>query len=217
MAAAAPTDFNDVLTNIGFNAGARAVITGADGEDLDLPALAEFTTDSEVELFVDGLRKPGGTAAANNNDPNRGVRVSAKALDRMKTACYIQRHFARTGRALNAFAFFTVAKLLTWKNYRVAENTRQDPDELPVLLKGTEGAILDFIEEFPQALTSFTGTGGRPLDYVLRPDPTVPAANTQPTFGETGTPFESWVVEGISGRIFMEGPRSQSFKQTKPI
>ena len=53
--AAVPTDFAGVLTNIGFNAGARAVITGADAEDLDLPALAEFTTDSEVELFVDGL------------------------------------------------------------------------------------------------------------------------------------------------------------------
>ena len=51
--------------------------------------------------------------------------------------------------------------------------------------------IVNFIKEFLEVLTRFTGTGGRPLTYVLQVEDTVLPAEDQIAFGLPNSPFSS--------------------------
>jgi hypothetical protein len=104
--AALPVTFDDVLTNVGFNATTRAVLVNVDQENLNLAALYTWT-DENVDDLVRTLHKIPPTAA--------GVTpyVPVQAIDRMKTLTYICRHMIRTQRA-PTIGFFTLARISGW-------------------------------------------------------------------------------------------------------
>jgi hypothetical protein len=54
--AAIPVTFNDVLTNVGFNATTRGVLVNADQENLNLAVLYTWT-DENMDDLVRTLRK----------------------------------------------------------------------------------------------------------------------------------------------------------------
>ena len=89
MAELPPGTFDDVLNRMGFNAAARARLTDVDRENLQLTDLAAFITDDDFDDLISSLRKPGRTVEGN---PDPGVYVASRAVDGLKTGCYIARH-----------------------------------------------------------------------------------------------------------------------------
>ena len=85
------------------------------------------------------------------------------------------------------FAFFT----RTWKGNKLTEDTYEDPEEAPKLAKGDGASVVDFIEEFPEILSTLTGTGGRPLSYVIREMETPPDEVGDPLFGTPNSRYGS--------------------------
>ena len=198
MAAAPPTNFDEVLVQIGFNNAARDYMTDVDGENMTIASLLEYQEEGDFEALFASLRRPGGTMA--NPDagtpgqpariPNPGVKVSTRAIDNFKTGCFIAQHFQMAQRTAE-HEFYTTARLRSWKLLRRQAETYKEPDEFPKLEKESPQTITDFIEEFEDLLSNFSGTGGRPLNYVIRQNVEVPPEDTQPVFGEADSPFVS--------------------------
>ena len=185
--------------NMGFNANARVYMEdSANGEGMTLESLLEYEDSSDFEALFDSLRKPGGTipnpnAAVQGQPqalPNPGVRVSSRAIDNFKTGCFIAQHMQKCGRTAEANVY-TTNRLRQWKALRKQAEDYVDPDELPKLQKETETAITDFIDEFDGILSSFTGTGGRPLNYIIRDNDAVPPQADQPMYTFANSPFTS--------------------------
>ena len=194
--AAQPVDLNGVLAAIGFNAGTRAHLVDAAFHAFTMDSLLDFREDEDYDAFFSSLKRPGGEIGVANNDlnplrANPGYFVNTVAADRFRTACYMAQHRERVGRDHGEHAWYTTANMRIWKQHRLAESSYEDQEEEPKLLKNDEATIIDFIEEFPEILTRFTGTGGRPLAYVLRKEPGVPLEADQIAFGFPNSPFSS--------------------------
>ena len=152
---------------MGFNNTAVTATTDAKGENIELDDLQDFATDDQVDDLIASLRRPGGLTPNPNagnpgrpaNIPNPGVFVAARAVDNLKTGCFVSRHFARTQRTLTA-DFLTAARLRTWTTFKKAEEEYEDPDEQPKLEKASTPKTLEFIDEFPLALRNFAGLVG---------------------------------------------------------
>ena len=194
--AAQPVDLNGVLAAIGFNAGTRAHLVDAAFHAFTMDSLLDFREDEDYKAIFSSLKRPGGEIGAANNDANPlranpGYFVNTVAADRFRTVCYMAQHRERVGRDHEEHAWYTTANMRIWKQHRLAESSYEDQEEEPKLLKNDEATIIDFIEEFPEILTRYTGMGGRPLAYVLREEPAVPFAADQIAFGFPNSPFSS--------------------------
>ena len=195
----APADFATLLTNLGFNANARTVMTDPAREGLDLGTIALWS-DEDVDQLVRTLRKTdqGGTL----------VYVKVSAIEDLKTACFILRHLDRCQRAVlpnrHGLAHLTQNMVKNWKTLRLQEAAYEDPTEFPKLAKGDPATILDFIEEFPENIARFTGSDGRSLGYILRDDDAVPPEADDPIFGHADSTYSSPRDETI-GRAEMAG------------
>jgi hypothetical protein len=177
-----PTDFDDVLTNIGFNAACRTVLVDAARENLDLGVLSTWE-DTDCDSLVQSLRKtPQGTTITTP------CYVAIRAVENLKTVAYVCRHLARTGRTLQT-ALFTKDFINDWKFVRKAEAEYEEPQETPRLSKADNSTIYEFIEDFPEQLARFTGIGGRPLAYVIRERPQVPAEADDQLYGRPGSNY----------------------------
>lgn len=192
---AAPADFDEVLTNVGFNAFTRGILVDADMENLNLVALYTWS-DENVDDLVRTLRK------IPPNAIGTAPYVPVRAIDRMKTVTYICRHMIRTQR-VPTIDFFTSVRINVWTQERKSEADYKEPDEPPKLSKSDNATILEFIEDFPEELARFTGLGGRPLAYVIRDlEPVLPEAD-DPIFGEPGSQYISVRDEIISRAALM--------------
>jgi hypothetical protein len=204
---AAPTTFDEVLQNVGFNVHARTVLLDANRENMRLATLSTWE-DEDVDNLVRTLRKtyePAPAAAQGNAAATAGtlVYVQVRAIENLKTVAYICRHMIRCQRAPTVRVF--VGSTLTYmKVERKNEYDYQDPDELPKLAKSDNATILDFIEEFPEQLARFTGTGGRPLAYVIREDVAVPPGADDPMFGIANSQYNS-IRDEIIARASLTG------------
>ena len=174
---AAQNALNQALTRIGFNEATRAFLTDIDHEDFEVERFGQMSEKSADNL-VKSLMKQGVPG-----NPVAQLYVSSRAIDWFKTACFIGRHFNRTGRTLDA-AFLTTQRLQTWEPLRHAELAHEDPKEPPSLLKPEAATVIAFLDAFPDKLQAYAGTDGRPLSYVIRDDPMVPPEGTDPTIGE---------------------------------
>ena len=203
MAAAAPADLNEVLTNIGFNQHARAVLADANRENLELDQLQTWD-DEDVDNLIRTLRKtyqPPPDPA--NNVAGALVYVQVTAIENLKSAAYLSRHMVRCQRT-PVFASFTLDMLRQMKLERKNEDEYKDPDEMPKLQKVDNATIYEFIDEFPEQLARFTGTGGRPLAYVIRDVEAPPLAAADPMFGMIGTQYDS-IREEVIARAELAG------------
>jgi hypothetical protein len=158
MAAAAPATFDEVLTNVGFNATTRAVLVNADQENLNLAALYAWT-DENVDDLVRTLRKIPPTAA--------GVApyVPVRAIDRMKTLTYMCRHMICTQR-VPTIRFFTSPRIALWTQERKSEADYKEPDDAPKLSKSDNATILEFIEDFPDRTVHWFGRSTSRLHHT---------------------------------------------------
>jgi len=184
--------FSTLLTRIGFNAPARAVLAHEGRENLNIGKLAEFTTDDDVHSLCHSLRRE-----YQLDDPNAKVMVSALAEDKMKTACFIARHFKRCQRTLTS-DWIDDARLVNWKDIRVAENEHAAPEDAPTLFKCEDGAIYEFLEQFQEYLTNVLGTQGRPLAYVIREEIDPPPEADDPAFSAANSRYFSVRAEVIA-------------------
>lgn len=191
--ATAPTDFNGVLSNIGFNAECRTVLTDATKENLDLDTVATWNNE-EVDDLVRTLRKTivGYVAPTANTRgvPGHALYVRVGAIENLKTVAFVGRHCIRTGRT-PTHAMFTPTFIKDWTGLRKEEANYEDPDDFPKLLKADDATIIAFCEDFPEQLARFTGIGGRPLSYIIRDFSEVPDVATDPMFGETDSLYNS--------------------------
>lgn len=230
--AALPTTLEDVLTNIGFNVHARAVLTDPARENLTLAQLNTWN-DEDVDSLIYTLRKtyeptaraavpaqpavaavpaaagqpavaavPARAAVAARD--GRLVYVQVSAIENLKTAAYLCRHMVRVQR-VPRYEDFTPATLSAWKPERKNEHDYKEPDEAPKLTKSDDATIYEFIDDFPEQLARFTGNGGRPLAYVIRDDETAPAAADDPMFGQIDSVYNS-VRDEIIARAALDGP-----------
>ena len=173
----APTDFEGVLTRIGFNAACRTVLVDVARENLDLEVLSSWE-DEDCDSLVQSLRKTPQSAIVTTP-----CYVAIRAVENLKTVAYGCRHLVRTGRTLEV-TLFTGDFIKEWKLVRKAEAEYEEPEETPKLSKADNSTILEFIEDFPEQSARFTGIGGRPLAYVIREDPNVPEEAGDPLYGQ---------------------------------
>ena len=106
----------------------------------------------------------------------------------MTIACYMARHYFRTGRKLTS-TLITTDRLSRYTIFKEAEDAYKEPTESLKLTKPDK--IMDFIEEWPEQLALYDGQGGRPLAYVIRDNDVVPVEETDPGFGEPRTVYTS--------------------------
>lgn len=201
MAASAPVPVNlsAAFVRIGFTAAAAFVLADPTKESLDIEAL-KYLDDKGVKTLCATLRKPGGTilgaAPADGAPapliPNPGTYVSVKAELNMMIACYMARHYYRTGRTLTEPLIMT-DRLLRYTTFKEAEEAYKEPTEPMKLTKPDK--IMDFIEDWPEHLALYDGQNGRPLAYVIRNKAEVPAEANDPAFGEPRTVYPSLRAE----------------------
>jgi hypothetical protein len=188
-------------TVVGFNDTVRDVLLHVDLENIELEELATWGNE-EVDDLVRSLRKQ-------KDADDNALYVSVKAVENLKTVCYVLRHQLRTEMTL-AYTTFTTPKLLTWKAERKAEEAYKEPEEAPKLVKADEQTILIFIDEFPEHLARYTGSQGRPLAYVIRDEEATPAENDDPMFGEANSTYLSVRDEVINRALILQ--TSTNFK-----
>jgi hypothetical protein len=187
VALPAPT-FDDVLTLCGATANVVAVLIDPDREALTLEALAAFDDDQIEDLCI-SIRKQSLAATP--------LYVSGQFMDKFKTLAYISRHFARAQRTVDP-AIIDAAFIQRWTGFRKAEKEYKDPDDEIKLTKADDATIDEFIDEFPEKIATLTGTGGRPLAYVIRDDVGVMDQRRDVLIGERNTRYGSVRQEIIS-------------------
>jgi hypothetical protein len=180
---------------LGFNAGASAILADRDREGLTIDALQYFD-DKGVQDLCSGLRRPGGVVEgmplADGALPprliNPGVNVSALAKMNLSSACYMARHYRRTGRRLTA-GDLTMEMVQRYAQFRTAEEDYKEPTTALKLIKPDK--IFDFIDDWPEHLALYDGQGARPLAYVIRDIITIPPHGVDPPFGEVNSAYAS--------------------------
>jgi hypothetical protein len=183
---AAQVALNAAFMRLGFGADAAAILSDPAKENLTIEALQLFD-DKVVKTLCATLRKPGGTiagpapagVAAIPQVPNPGVYVSTRAELSLYTACYMAKHYNRTGRTLTAIELTTDA-ILRFSQYKEAEDAYKEAEETIKLTKPDK--IIDFIDDWPDNLALFSGQSGKPLVYVIRDQVTVRPEATDPAF-----------------------------------
>ena len=118
------------------------------------------------------------------NIPTPGARVTAKGTKHLKAACFLARHLSLTQRPL-AHETFTTDRVTQWEHYLADSSKYEEPDEMITLKNSDASTIIEFIEDFEQALFNYEGAAGS-LNYVIR-DGDPPNASTDPLFGEVGS------------------------------
>jgi hypothetical protein len=107
--------FQSALTQLGFPNAARVAMTDEDRENVTVEILADLDDDT-IEGICSTIKSPGGlinnpaaldvNGLAIANVPaqirNPGAYVPGRAKEAMKIACYMARHYVRTGRILTA-------------------------------------------------------------------------------------------------------------------
>jgi hypothetical protein len=201
--------FRSALTRLGFPNAARLAMPGEDRENVTVDILADLNDDT-IGGICNTIMSPGGLidnpAALDANGlvipsvpvqiRNPGAYVPGRAEESMKVACYMARHYVRTGRTLTS-QHITMVHINRFKTYRATEKENKDPDELTELAKPEK--VQDFIDEFPGHLFQYDGQDGRPLSYVIRNTVAVPDENTDPMFGEADCIYPS-VRDEINAR-----------------
>jgi len=178
-----PATWDDVLSIIGFNESARAVIT--DEEKLNIRVHMMHKWDYvKVDNLVKTLQKTPDPKAK-----GKFCYVSPEAIDNLKTFVYIRRHLARTQRPVE-ISMFTLDFITDWEEQRKMEEEYEDPKTVPKLLKSDTSSILLFIDKFPEKLKRFTGRDGRPLSYVIRDQVEPPAPSDDPLFNQEGSRYK---------------------------
>lgn len=158
---------------LGFTAAASLLIT----DDQDINELSELAifTDPEIESLCKVLRSPGGTvandvAAIDNGGPlvvrDPGLKVSVRAENNLKEACYYLRHRIRVARPVTPVDI-TLANVRTIKDLRLAEKEHKDPEHEPTINVKDWTKTMEAIEEY---LGKHLGATGIPLAYVVRRD-----------------------------------------------
>jgi hypothetical protein len=193
--------FRSALTRLGFPNAARIAMTDEDRENVTVDILADLDDDT-IEGICSTIKSPGGMinnpAAPDANGlvivnvpaqmRNPGAYIPDRAEESMKIACYMARHFLRTGRALGSEQI-TMGCINRFKTYRATERERKDPEDLMELSKPEK--VQDFIDKFPEHLFQYDGQDGRPLSYVIRPNVDVPDEADDPMFGEPDCTYPS--------------------------
>ena len=205
---AAINDIATAFVRIGFTGAAAVILSDPAKESIDIESLKYFD-DKGVKTLCAALRKPGGTiegpipgdGTPPQMIPNPGTYVSLRAELNMVIACYMARHYLRTGRTLIA-GLVTIDRLSRYAVFKEAEEAYKEPTEAMKLMKPDK--IMDFIEEWPEHLALYDGQVGRPLAYVIRDNALVPAEATDPAFGEPRSVYSSLRSE-IMARSSHEG------------
>jgi hypothetical protein len=208
---AAPVPVNNIaaaFVRIGFTGAAAIILSDPTKESLDIDALKYFD-DKGVKTLCATMRKPGGMidgpppvdGVLVAQVPNPGTYVSVKAELNMMVACFLARHYDRTGRTLTD-ALITMDRVSRYVAFKEAEEAYKEPTEAMKLTKPDK--IMDFIEEWPEYLSLYDGQNGRPLVYVIREKSAVPDEGVDPAFGEPGTIYTS-LREEIMARSSHDG------------
>ena len=166
---AAVTAIRTALGYLGFTGAAQIFITDAQG----LNTLEEFRilTDSKVESLVKVIRRPGGTiadpapgAAPDIHILNPGVTVSLRAEYNLKLTCYFLRHKHKTSCTVTTNDI-TLANVRALRDFKVWEDTRDDPSALELTARPDWPKAFEVIQEW---LKSCLGVTKIPLAYVIR-------------------------------------------------
>jgi hypothetical protein len=193
--------FRSALMRLGFPNAARVAMTDEDRENVTVEILADLD-DNTIEGICNTIKSPGGlinnpaaldaNGLAIANVPvqirNPGAYVPGRAEEAMQIACYMARHYVRTGRIITA-QHITMARINRFKTYRATEREHKDPADLMELAKPEK--VQDFIDEFPEHLFAYDGQDGRPLSYVIRDTVAVPDEGDDPLFGEDDCEYSS--------------------------
>jgi hypothetical protein len=195
---------------LGFSPQAAEMLADPLKENLDIEAM-RYLDDKDIKTLCLTLQKPGGTtdgpAPAGRGRPaqipNTGVYVSTKAEKNLKAACYMAKHYWRTARVLDPGSL-VMDRIQRYAQYKEAEKDYKEPDDAMKLAKPEK--ILDFIDEWPEHLAKYDGSDARPLSYVIREVVIVPAAATDPPFGEVGSSYVS-LRDEIAARAEHDAPQ----------
>ena len=146
--------------------------------------------------------------------PNAGAKVTAKGTKRLKAACFLARHVTLTQRHTGPTmtdldpAIFTRDRLHNWETYMADFEKHEDPEEIVKLKQQDAASVVEFIDDFEQALSNYAGAAGS-LAYVIRmTDP--PAAAGDPPFGEGNSIYPS-IQHEIAARAAPDAARNPHF------
>ena len=189
------TALTAAFLRLGFNEDAAAILADINREGLTIEALQYFD-DKGVQELCSSLRRPGGVVLglappAGGLPPrlaNPGVSVSAIAKLNLSSACYMARHYHRTGRQLLA-SELTMDMVQRYAQFRIAEEDYKEPSTALKLVKPDK--IFDFIDDWPEHLALYDGQGARPLAYVIRELIPIPPHEHDPPFGEMNSAYAS--------------------------
>mmetsp|Transcript_36513 Transcript_36513/g.88171 ORF Transcript_36513/g.88171 Transcript_36513/m.88171 type:complete len:280 (-) Transcript_36513:627-1466(-) len=170
------------LTAIGFSAATRDILLDVAKEGLK-PKDLSIMRDEEAHSLVVRLVK----MKVANMEP---LYVNVRTESSLKTACYIARHYKRTGRTFD-WSVITPHALEAWKVFQNSEADHQEPTEPLKLLHSTDVAINEFIERFPEILLQYNGTDGRPLSYIVRTNEKVPEESSDPPVTDPASTYEN--------------------------
>jgi hypothetical protein len=114
--------------------------------------------------------------------------MSALAKMNLSAACYMARHYRRTGRRLTA-GDLTMEMVQRYAQFRTAEENYKEATTALKFIKPDK--IFDFIDDWPEHLALYDGQGARPLDYVIHDIIAIPPHGLDPPSGEANSPYES--------------------------
>ena len=132
--------------------------------------------------------QPLGQLTVPEHIPNPGCRISVKGLKLLKGAVYLAKHHQNCGCGV-AVANFTAVMICRWLTYKNDYAGKDKPEEQPKLTKVDPTTIIEFIEEFEQALFSYEGKVGA-LSFVVRTT-AIPDPADDPMFGEPNSIYTS--------------------------
>ncbi len=199
-----------MLGRCGFNANVQTVFSDANFEAMDEASLKNLG-DKDIDSMTKSLNGKELTVPNVAGGPDINVRLyfPRLAVERLKTACFIARHFQKTQRTFTS-AWVTIARLDRWRAQKEVVSQREDPDMDTLELTSSKMEdVLTWLEDFPEKLSRFTGLGDRPLSYVIRGDAAVPAEAGDPTFGEANSKYTDVRME-LEARSERSGADYQS-------
>jgi len=150
-----------MFERIGFTSAAAPLLTDEQG----IESLTKILNmkDTNIENLCKVLRRPGGQNDSDNPDP--GVKVSARAEENLKLAAFYSRHQERVSRQLD-IASITLASIRKFIKQRDLERVKfTGVREPPTASVKDWPRTMEGIEEY---LQQFRGTTGVPLSYVIR-------------------------------------------------
>jgi hypothetical protein len=100
-------------------------------------------------------------------------------------------HYQLTSRTLTT-ADLTVERVHRYSQYKDAEEEYKMVIKVLKLVRPER--IRDFIDDWPRYLALYNGQNGRPLDYMIQANVMMPAEATDPSFGEPGSLYGSYMM-----------------------